>query len=83
MLLVGPARGDGAVDQADPALDHQDRVLRVRYELRQHSLDNRHQGGHDPGDRGLRDIPQITEKLFGAILTEIQARDLHRTIQAQ
>lgn len=83
MVGVGPARRDGAVYQADPAVDHLDGLLGGGHEFLQHFFDDGHERGHDPRHRRLREIMQITQEFLRNIMTEIHARDLYRCVQSK
>jgi hypothetical protein len=79
----GPARRDGAVDQADPAVDQLDGLGGGRDELLQHRPHDRNQHGDDPRDRRLRDLTKIAEELLRRVLAQVHAGGLHRPIQPE
>jgi len=81
MIAVGPARSDGTVHQADPAVDHLDSLLDGRHVLLQHRFGQGHQRGHDPRHGRLRDTAQITQKFLRSVLSKMHAHDLHSSVQ--
>jgi hypothetical protein len=77
MAGVGPARCDGAVHQASPALNQIDSLLGSGHELLQYRPHDRRKLRHDTRHSGLRNAAQITQKLLRTVPPKIRTRDLH------